>query len=94
MRRASTGHLCSRQPRLPATSHTAAERTVTAISKTWTEKKRWLAQKAFYDSIRALFGHPENSAVCGYCGVREHHMLHHEADFSREVTPPSVLRVK
>ena len=59
------------------------------------DRERFLALRAFYTSVRARFGHPDNSALCVYCGVREHTFLHHEADFSRlgtNIRAPSNMR--
>jgi hypothetical protein len=36
-----------------------------------------------YLVLRARFAHPDNSAMCAYCGTREHSAIHHEGEFRR-----------
>jgi hypothetical protein len=48
----------------------------------------------YYQSVRARFGHPNDSTKCRYCGVLEHCSLHHEDDFKRvgtNIRPPSQM---
>ena len=75
-------------PPLSSTHSTVVVRALSDISNSERAKRQANHQKkkAFYDSTRARFAHPNNNAMCARCGVREHCHLHHERRFSRTGT--------